>query len=222
LIPESAAGSQAGARLETGSLEWDHRFPTETWLAIRSDVNRSKLRRRVGVFEQQFLAEPSSALEQLDFREVSGSVTLNQLVGKGGALGAQYRLSNAQLDDDYPGILENAPHLFPPNELKPRQDLESTLHQVQLFAVYNHDSGGFGRLEALWSTQSNQGYAPARPGDDFWQLNAFLGYRFPDRRAEIRLGLLNLTDQDYRLNPLNLIAGLPRDRTFTASLRLNF
>jgi outer membrane receptor protein involved in Fe transport len=222
LIPESAVGAQAGARQETGSLEWEHRFPTETWLAVRGDVNRSKLGRRVGVFEQQAFAEASSRVEQLDFRETSLSVTLNQLVGRDGALGAQYRLSNAQLKDNYPAILEDAPHFFPPNEFKPRQELESTLHQVQLFGVYNLDSGCFGRIEAHWFAQGNQGYAPARPGDNFWQLNLFAGYRFPNRRAEIRLGLLNVNDQDYRLNPLNLTAGLSRTRAFTASLRLNF
>ncbi|HXJ58355.1 MAG TPA: TonB-dependent receptor [Verrucomicrobiae bacterium] len=222
LIPESVVGAQAGARLESGSLEWDYRFPTETYLAVRGDVNRSRLRRQVGVFDLEFLAEPSTTPEKLDFREHSLNITLNQLLGKGLALGAHYRLSNAQLEDDYPQIPGTVPAFFPPYELRPHQDLESTLHQVLLFAVYNHASGCFGRFESLWSSQSNQGYQPARPGDAFWQLNAFVGYRFPRRRAEVQLGLLNLTDQDYRLNPLNLTPELPRQRTFTASLRLNF
>src|SRR5260221_8139284 len=39
----------------------------------------------------------------------------------------------------------------------------------------------------------------AEPGDDFWHFNAFVGYRFPRRRAELRVGVLNLTDRDYRL-----------------------
>jgi outer membrane receptor protein involved in Fe transport len=144
------------------------------------------------------------------------------LIGKGGALGAQYRLSNAQLQDVFPGIPESVPHFFPPYEFKPRQDLESTLHQVQFFGVLNHASGCFGRAEALWSSQSNHGYDPGRPGDSFWQFNVYAGYRLPNRRAEIRLGLLNLTDQDYRINPLNLTAELPRDRAFVASLKLSF
>jgi hypothetical protein len=50
----------------------------------------------------------------------------------------------------------------------------------------------------------------------------FVGYRFPRRYAEVRLGILNLTDSDYRLNPLSLHSALPRERTFIASLRLNF
>jgi len=36
------------------------------------------------------------------------------------------------------------------------------------------------------------------------------------------LGVLNLLDTDYRLNPLTPYGNLPRSRTLTASLRLNF
>ena len=70
--------------------------------------------------------------------------------------------------------------------------------------------------------QSNEGYEPALPGDNLWQHDIFLGYRFLQRRAEVRLGILNLADQDYRLNPLNLYSELPRGRTFIAGLRINF
>ena len=60
------------------------------------------------------------------------------------------------------------------------------------------------------------------PGDDFWQFHVTAGYRFLQRRAEVRVGILNLTDRDYRLNPLNLHLEAPRERTFTASLRFYF
>ena len=33
---------------------------------------------------------------------------------------------------------------------------------------------------------------------------------------------LNLADQNYQLNPLNLTIDLPRDRTFLASLKFSF
>ena len=83
-------------------------------------------------------------------------------------------------------------------------------------------AGRFGRVDAVWYAQDNKGADRNQPGDNFWQLNAYLGYRFPRRKAEIALGLLNLTDQDYRLNPLNLYNELPRTRTFVARLRLSF
>ncbi len=61
-----------------------------------------------------------------------------------------------------------------------------------------------------------------RDDEDFWQHNVYLGYRLPRRKAEVRLGFLNLFDRDYRLNPLNLHAELPRERMMAVNLRLNF
>jgi outer membrane receptor protein involved in Fe transport len=58
--------------------------------------------------------------------------------------------------------------------------------------------------------------------DSFWQHNVFAGYRFLKRRVSIQAGILNLTDQDYRLNPLNLYSELPRTRTFVAKFQFNF
>jgi outer membrane receptor protein involved in Fe transport len=89
--------------------------------------------------------------------------------------------------------------------------MRAILHEAHLFALYNHSSGFFGEVDALWRSQSNERDLAAFPGDDFWQLNLFAGYRFLQRRAEARVGLLNVNDQDYRLHPLNLTAELPRD-----------
>jgi outer membrane receptor protein involved in Fe transport len=60
------------------------------------------------------------------------------------------------------------------------------------------------------------------PSEAFWQHNIYIGYRFLQRRAEARLGILNLTDQDYRLNPLTLYSELMRERTFIANFRFMF
>src|SRR5262249_19557372 len=130
----------------------------------------------------------------------------------------RYRLSQAELGRDLHGIPTGA--TIDPG-VRPHQDLESVLHQVNLFTIFNHPSGFFSEFDALWMHQSNDGYSPERPGDDFWQFNAYAGYRFLNRRAELRLGVVNLTGQDYRLNPLNLTAYLPRERAFTARLKFN-
>ena len=53
-------------------------------------------------------------------------------------------------------------------------------------------------------------------------MNLFGGYRFFRRHAQVQVGVLNLADQDYQLNPLNLHAELPHARTFVASLQFNF
>jgi outer membrane receptor protein involved in Fe transport len=91
-----------------------------------------------------------------------------------------------------------------------------------LYAQYTHPSGFFGQVESVYYSQSNSGYEPDLPGDSFWQFNAYVGYRFARRHAEVRVGVLNITDQDYNLNPLNLTAELPRERNLAISFRFNF
>src|SRR5690606_18457404 len=98
---------------------------------------------------------------------------------------------------------------------------EATLHELLLNVVWNHPSGFFWQAESAFYAQENENDLPG-PGDRFWQHNFFIGYRFARRVAEARLGLLNIADQDYRLNPLNVHLELPRDRTLSARLRLNF
>ena len=144
--------------------------------------------------------------------------TLNQLIGDEWSLGARYRLSQAELSDDFVDVPSGITY----RNFLPRQELKAVLHQLSFDALYNHRRGAFGHFQALWYSQSNHGYTPSRPGDEFWQFNVFAGYRFPRRNVEVMIGLLNLTDQDYRLNPLTLYQELPRDRTLVVRLQFNF
>ena len=106
--------------------------------------------------------------------------------------------------------------------LAAQADSTSHLQQVHLLVHFNHPSGFFGQLGSVWSAQSNQGFVAGLVGDDFWQFNALMGYRFLQRRAEASIGVLNITDRNYQLHPLNLYSELPRERTFVASVKFNF
>jgi tetratricopeptide (TPR) repeat protein len=220
LIPESVAGSVPGSRFQTFQLGLDQKFPTRTYLVLQAELLQSEGDQTVGVFNYDFPARsiaPSSIRETLDFEEKSFAVTLNQLVGEDWSLGARYRISNAELETEFPELPSTT---TPPPQ--PHADEQATLHELNLFAIYQHPAGFFGRLESIWRAQSNRGYAKAMPGDDFWQFNVFGGYRLFERRVEITLGLLNLTDQNYKLNPLNLANDLAHRRTFVASLKFSF
>ncbi|MBE2283555.1 MAG: TonB-dependent receptor [Prosthecobacter sp.] len=59
-------------------------------------------------------------------------------------------------------------------------------------------------------------------GDSFWQFNAFAGYRFHRNLCEVSAGVLNLTDQNYQLSPLNPWSDIARERTFVVRFRLSF
>jgi outer membrane receptor protein involved in Fe transport len=219
LIPESAVGSLAGAKFETIALSLEQKIGPGTYVGAQAERLGSEARRTLGTsylvdeFPNRFAV--GSTRERFDYTERNLVLTLNQLVGNNWSFGARYRLSDADLDDRLPDI---------PLAVTPaaHTDVSATLQQVNLFALFNHESGVFSRFDSIWSHQSNRGYTPALPGDDFWQFNLSFGYRFWQRRMEAKLALLNLTSRDYRLNPLNLATELPRQRTLVASFRFNF
>ena len=221
LIPESVAGLVPGTEFETAGIGFDQSFPSGTWFGLEAEWLTSDGSRTVGVLTNSLFLpipdSPSSTRQALRFRERDLSAYAAQLVGNWFSLSARYRLSEAKLNNSFPQIPDAAANLNILEEGK-----MATLHQLTLAANVNHPSGFFLRFESNWYYQKNSGYQPALATADFWQHNVLTGYRFPRRYAEITLGLLNLIDKDYRLNPLNLHSELPRGRTFTASVRLNF
>jgi hypothetical protein len=229
LVPESVAGSIASPSVETWGVAWDQKFPTRTYFGAQAELLTLDADRQIGSFDitEELVPigggaftpvvtfTPTSTREHLKYYERNLTLTINQLIADEWSVGARYRISDANLKRDFTEI---------PKSIAPlaQRDESATLHQVDLFTLFNHSSGVFAQFDALWSQQSNRGYAVAIPGDDFWQFNIFAGYRTPRRFAELRVGILNLTDQNYRLNPLNLTRDLPRDRTFSTSLRISF
>lgn len=221
IIPESISGANAGAEFETFGLAWDQKIGVGTYVGVSGQILNSDVDRTLGTFRYDgstFFAFPSGTTESLDYRERSLVLSLHQLVRNEWSFGVAYRLVQADLEDDFTEMADSTLT----SGVRPRQDLTAVLHQVALQSGYYHPYGFFAVGQALWTHQNNQGYSPDIPGDDFWQLNVFVGYRFPRRQAEVRLGLLNLTDQDYRLNPLTLYNELPRSRTLAVRLQLSF
>jgi len=224
LIPESVAGLAPGTHFETWGLGLDQRIePTHTYFLVQAELLNSDVRRTVGMLTNDVTGgspltptNPGSTRQSLDFEERSLVVTLNQLLWDDWAVGARYKITDADLDggSNIPASVPGASALQP--------DVRATLNQLYLYVIYQHPCGFFGQFDTVWSEQSNRGYSPGLPGDDFWQFNVYAGYRFFQRRAEIRLGVVNLTDRDYRLNPLTLYNELPRERMFTAALKFNF
>jgi tetratricopeptide (TPR) repeat protein len=228
IISESVVGSVAAPTYDTAGILIEDRFPTGTYAGLQATHLQSDVDRTVGTFDA-FLAPPffnlppsieppivaSSTPQKLQYEEQDLLVTVNQLVGDEWSFGARYQLSYSNLHTTFPEI---------PIAVVPGADRreKATLHQGQLFALYNHRSGFFARIEGYWARQSNVGYSPDIPGDDIFQANAYIGYRFRRNFGDITLGFLNMTDQDYKLNPLNYYNELPRERTLVARVRLNF
>ena len=222
LFPESVAGTVPGANFETVNVGVDRRFGTRTYAVVEAAWLRARGRPALGVFDyvDDITAPPASTAQlhrKLQYEEQSVAAALHQLVGDTGSVGARYRVSRAEFETRWP-VFPNAVPVLVPRDTTRR----ALLHQLNLFAIYNHASGFFTAAEAVWWTQRNRADDSALSDENLWQFNVFAGYRFPRRRAEIRLGLLNLTDEDYRLNPLSPHAELARRRTLTVDCKFSF
>ena len=229
IIPESVEGANVGAKFETFGISLEQKFHTGTYLGVTGELLNSEVNRIDGAYNYDITSSPdpvpvpSAGLrERLKYREPSLSVTANQLIGRDWSLGARYKYSQAVLDDNFVDIPNASPTGPFFSDFTNRERLEARLQQVDLFAIFNHPCGFFAEGEAAWYGQNNIGYQGTEPGDDFWQLNALCGYRFPRRRAEITLALLNITGHNYKLNPLNIYNELPRERTLAVQFNVNF
>ncbi|HLP78423.1 MAG TPA: TonB-dependent receptor [Candidatus Paceibacterota bacterium] len=221
LISESIAGATSGARFDAYGLSLEQKFETGTYLGLSGELLYSDVDRLRGTyfFDSD---DPSYATltdfrlrERLQSRERSLVFTADQLLDKEWAVGLRYRFTQAELSDDMLDVGQLSSEMY---DISPHQHAESLLHQVNLHANFNHVSGFFSSAEAIWYLSRNSNHT----GDDFWQINLLGGYRFWHRCARLETGILNLTDQDYRLNPLVWHNDPPRARTFVARFLFSF
>jgi hypothetical protein len=221
LIPESVAGANSAAEFTGYGFSLEHRLPSRTYFALNGEWLQSEVNRKVGAFDiVDFLATGfTNFQERLAFDEASLALSVHQLLGTEWALGAVYRVSRATLKDNFVDVSDQ---VAIDSGFPARTRIESTLHSFDAHVIYQNSHGFFTKLNATWMHQLNKDYQPARAGEDFWHLDAMAGYRFPRRRMEISAGVLNITDQDYRLSPLNLYSERWRERTFVVQLKLQF
>jgi Tfp pilus assembly protein PilF len=220
LIP---GGSVSAPTVKMTGAAIDLRFSTRTYLSFQAEKLQSEADETVGTYAAFLPASgpivfPSvPTVEHLNYDEKSLTATFNQLLGEDWSIGAAYNFTRSSMQIRFPGI--------PPPALLtavPDTDVRADLHQVTPFLLFNDRSGLFARVEAPWYSQSNSGYHTPLPGDNFYQVNLFAGYRFPRQYGDFTVGLLNLIGTDYHLNPLNYYAELPRERVLWLQLRLNF
>lgn len=221
LAPESVVGLVPATVFETIGLRWDQKLPHDVYFGVEALRLESDGNRGVGVLTNSLpfpVADSASQLGQsLDFIERSVAGYAGVLVGDSWSAGVRPRISEAELVTRFPSLPDGLPGL---DEISGTRT--ATLIEVGLWLRVNHPSGFFAGWDSTWRRQQLSGGSVARPGEVIWQHDVHVGYRWPRRHAEVRVGVLNLTDSDYRLDPLNLLAEPARQRTFHASLRLNF
>ena len=221
LIPESVVGSVSAQAYDAAGAALDLKFKTHTYVGVQAQFLSSDVQDQIGVFNyptnvplNSMSVIPASTSRHLEYDEPSLAITANQLVSDCWSFGAQYRIAQSKLRTIYPEIR--------PVDSNADQTLRATLQQAELFAVFNHPSGFFARVELHWYHQDNTGYSTPLPGDDFFQENIFAGYRLRRQYGELSFGVLNLSNTNYHLNPLSTYDELPRQRVFLVRLAMNF
>ena len=227
IIPESVVGSVAAPRYETKGGAVDLKLPSRTYLTFQGQVLASEVNRDTGVLEFYNVTPPLvqwEAREELDYQETLMGFSADQLLSTEWSFGLHYAYLRSELDQYYPRI-------FPILTDPPHQERQSDLHRLGGRGLFNHPSGFFAGADMSWFWQENSVHYPYAersprnvelPGDNFPQINVFAGYRFPRQVGEITLGLLNITDEEYHLNPLNSMPEMPRERVFFTRMRFSF
>jgi tetratricopeptide (TPR) repeat protein len=219
-VPASIVGQLDGAKLETAEIVAELKYP-DTYLAFAAQRLTAKKTRHMGLFlsDENYDPPPTLGLieEHLRYEEHALDFSAHRLLSTEWSFGMRYRVAYARLErnfPEYPGLGVGG--------VDDDTDWRGLLHTVSVNALYRHNSGVFARAEGIYFAQQREQDDASLSGDTFWQLNTYLGYRFLSGRAEASVGLLNLLDNDYRLDPINPHTDQPRSRTFYARLLLSF
>ena len=217
IIGESVVGSVSAPEYDIYGGGFDLKMGEHGFLTVAAQVLETAVDRNQGVFffDGNVPVIPGATLDLLRYREEDVGVSYTRLIGEDWTVNAGYRMINSDLERRLPEI----PSTVSPLALTRN---ETRLHQTNVNLIYNHRSGIFGRAEGRWLIQDNSGPLPGGSDEDFLHLNAFVGFRKPGRHYEVTIGVLNLTDRDYQLDPLSPISELPRRRTVFLRAELNF
>jgi outer membrane receptor protein involved in Fe transport len=219
LIPESAGqGTLPATRFETWGLGVDHKFPTRTYIDVEGQLLTSTGDGLIGAWSSPSIPIPSSVANLAQsqyFQEKDAFASISQLIGSDLSVGASYTLTAADLSTH----VTVPAGTTPANALNSHED--STLNEVSTFVNFYVPCGFFSQFQANWWKQENIA-SMGEPGDSFAQFNLYAGYRFPRRHAEVMVGVVNIGNQDYNIDPVTYFLEQAHTRTFVASFKFNF
>jgi tetratricopeptide (TPR) repeat protein len=220
LIPQSAGfGTPPAMLFETYGVGVDHKFPTGTYVDVEGQMLTSRGNQLIGAWT----GSPGLTLDDLNqsqyFQEKDAFASISQLISKEVSVGARYTLTAVDV---------TANDFSPVTRTTYVQNHEnSTLNEFSLFGNYYAPCGFFAQLQGNWWDQHNacNNFAAggaSEPGADFWQFNLYGGYRFPRRHVELMVGVVNMFNQGYNVDPVTYYLEQARNRTLMASLKFNF
>ncbi|MGH8610597.1 MAG: TonB-dependent receptor, partial [Gammaproteobacteria bacterium] len=97
-------------------------------------------------------------------------------------------------------FLERIGRSGPPGTIGPNDVTELTTHRLPLGISYFHTSGFFSGMKATYFNQDveSRDRGDSSGTEDFWIIDAAIGYRLPQRFGILTLGAENLLDNEFR------------------------
>jgi hypothetical protein len=226
-IPESVAGLVPGMRFDIFGAAIDAQISAHSWVMVSFEGMNTRARRSSGAYFRYETdledARPDQLIEDIRYQERAVSVTWNRLLGDCWSAGAQFRFSHAASDHLFQSALPLKTFLG--DDSWQHREIEALLFSSRVFVRFQDPGGFFADAEGLHFAQVKEWQmyegSPSE-GDAFFHLNAAAGFRWAQRRAELRVTALNLLAQDYHLHSFNGPVALPRDRTLAVSFRFEF
>jgi tetratricopeptide (TPR) repeat protein len=217
LIPETEEGIVGLPHHRTTAVALDFKVGNSVFLGVglqelKANVDRARGIIRYPVGPTDF-HHADSSLGSARYRERELWASVHCLLGPWLSMATKYRYVDSKLRQNYEENLMQA-------NFGSRH--QARLHELRTSASVHHETGGFASIEHRFLIQTSSGYTSINADESSSQLNAYVGWRLKNSRAEFTLGLLNLANQDYRLNPLTPFDDLSRHRTVHARFRFYF
>ena len=226
IAPSQIIPNLAGGTIDAISLALTGKLLERTYLSVDAGFGTFSGDRTLGQFSESLppFAVPNTpgqlSVEEIDqsidYEEFSFATRFDQLLNTTTSIGASFSWQYAEIDENLRNdlnITSTSPYL---------DDTNAHLYIGSVYARYQNPNGWFATTDLQYWYQENNSIEPEIDNESAPNLNLSIGYRLQKQKGEVRVSILNLTDEEYELNPLNNYRLPPQERTFVIETRFSF
>ena len=221
IVPAGVYGTYPGEEQQIAGLAFDKKINNKSFLTISAQSIESNGLTKSGalsVYPDWWDKEEFDGMRiendttLLDYEEKSILISYNQLIDPFFYLGLNYQLSFASLEMGWREV---------PSELWEPMKQDTVFQQINPFIGMQLPNGLFCEIGGMGYIQSNDSNYDTTDVNQ-WLANAACGYRFWNRRGELRLSVLNINDREVFIDHINYHKMPPNERMFSGRLLLSF